>query len=95
MPTENEKQLTAMQSYIEELQALKDIALQDAIDARNNNEPTASIDAINVTYSIAIKAAKSKLATERKQLIDAHKDGATFVFKNSETYYNDTFKTQK
>lgn len=92
MPKENEKQLTAMQSYIDELQALKDAALQDAIDARNNNKPTASIDAINVTYSIAIKLAKSKLATERQHLIDFGKESQKVY--DVELLFNDTFKTQ-
>ncbi len=75
MPTENEKQLTAMS---EVLQWLNDF----------DNAP------IKPTYANMREKVWQALATERQQLIDAHKDGATFVFKNSETYYNDTFKTQ-
>lgn len=94
MPTENEKQLTAMQEHIEELTELKNKALAAIKLNGNKDMPTQIEDGLFAAYSNAIEQAKSKLATERQQVIDAHKDGATFVFKNSETYYNHTFKTQ-
>ena len=84
MPTENEKQLTAMSELISELQNIRKRYIGDS----------GVHDGARMALDKAIEIAKSKLATERQKLIDAHKDGATFVFKNSETYFNDTFKTQ-
>ena len=81
MPTENEKQLTAIMQLIQ---------YNDELIAVHGDTMTA-FD----LHNKVMKRAVDLLATERQQLIDAHKDGATFVFKNSETYYNDTFKTQK
>jgi len=81
MPTENEKQLTAIQQLIQ-----------------YNDELIAVYGDTMTTFDLhnkVMKRAIELLATERQQVIDAHKDGATFVFKNSETYFNHTFKTQQ
>ena len=83
MPTENEKQLTAMSELISELQNIRKRYIGDS----------GVHDGARMALDKAIEIAKSKLATERQQLIDAHESGSDNIC-TAETYYNHTFKTQ-
>ena len=79
---EQEKQLTAMQ------------VLRDKLLERIKSDSCSEYEE-NILNEITHSINTELLTTERQQLIDAHRDGATFVFKNSETYFNETFKTQQ
>ncbi len=91
-----EKQLTAMQSYIDELTLLKNKALAAIKLNGNKDMPTHIEDGLFAAYSNAIEQAKKKLTTERQQLIDFGEScinnvGVGFEL---EKQFDKTFKTQ-
>ena len=92
MPTENEKQLTAMMilrdKLLEEVQNLKE-------SAQENEHLKGYREALK---NVANDIDAQMLATERQQLIDAYIDGGQdkVYYGNiaPETYYLETFKTK-
>ena len=88
MLTENEKQLTAMSELISELQNIRKRYIGDS----------GVHDGARMALDKAIEIAKSKLATERQNLIDAvawldeSGDHYGVIVKRVEEYLDNTFK---
>lgn len=90
-----EKQMTAMQSYIDELTVLKNKALAAIKLNGNKDMPTHVEDGLFAAYSNAIEQAKKKLATERQQHLDTWNDGNNNQsLSGAKNYFDYTFKTQ-
>ncbi len=94
MPTENEKQLTAMGLLREKLVERKNATLELIKVLGNKDMPTQIEDGLFAAYCDIINDIDTDLlATERQQLIDAHESGSDNIC-TAEVYFNHTFKTQ-
>lgn len=81
MPTENEKQLTAMQQLKAELE-----------DRMNRSLFANEFNAYKNIFNLVDT---ELLATERQQLDDSFGEGGDGRYSTFETYYTQTFKTQQ